>query len=485
MWPTRLGGAVAYLTTNGTSMEPALHQGDLAAVRASSTYRVGDVVAYRSRLLDTVVLHRIVAIDHGSFTFKGDNNSWQDVEHPVALDLIGRLWLHIPRGGFVLGWMHTQALWPAGIAIALGAAAQLEARRRRRQRKRSPMSVPSSISTSGCSSARTVLAGLMACAVAFAVLGAVALARPIDTTREAKLPYTQRGAFTYTAAAPPGPVYDDGRADTGEPVYRRLTKSVDIAFAYDFGADGADIDGTLALGAEVRDGSGWRRTIELKSPMPFHGTQTRGSATLQLGTLEALLAEVRAETGASASTYDIDILANVIVSGTLHRRSFTDTFEPKLSFHLDALHLGPDAAAKRTESGYTSSTTGAVKARTASANRLEVAGRGIDVETARRTAGIGIVTATITTAIFIIAMRRRSVTPAERIAMRYGPRIVGVDAADVGGHVVVFDVASIGDLARLAEQHASLMLHQHVNGHDTYLFQADRTVYRHRLGPRS
>src|SRR3954454_11477915 len=99
MWPTRLGGAVSYVTTYGTSMEPAFHQGDVAAVRASSAYGVGEVVAYRSRLLGTVVLHRVVAIDHGRYTFKGDNNSWQDAEHPIAADLIGRLWLHIPRGG--------------------------------------------------------------------------------------------------------------------------------------------------------------------------------------------------------------------------------------------------------------------------------------------------------------------------------------------------------------------------------------------------
>jgi hypothetical protein len=65
--------------------------------------------------------------------------------------------------------------------------------------------------------------------------------------------------------------------------------------------------------------------------------------------------------------------------------------------------------------------------------------------------------------------------------MRYGPRIIEVDATEVGGHLIVFDVASIDDLVRPADQHASLILHQQSNGHDTYSFQADRAIYRYRL----
>jgi signal peptidase I len=481
-WPARLGGAVSYVSTHGTSMEPAFHQGDLAAVRASSTYRVGDVVAYRSRLLDTVVLHRIVAVDHGHFSFKGDNNSWQDADRPVAADLIGRLWLHIPRGGLLLAWLHTPALWAAGITLALGIAAPSQARR---QRKRPSMPISSSISASAYWAVRTVAIGLVACAVAFAALGGVALAHPTTTTGEAKLPYTERGAFTYSAAVAPGAVYDDGRVDTGEPIYLRLAKSVDIHFAYGFVADGAAIDGTLALRAEVSDGSGWRRTIELQSPTPFRGAQAEGSTTLELGTFEALVAEVRAATGAGTSTYDVDILADVTVSGTLHGRSFTATFEPKLPLHLDALRLAPDGPAEKSASRFATSTTGAVKIRTSSADRLEVAGRGITTETARRVAGIGMVISTITAAMLIVAMRRRRPTPAARIRMQYRRLIVGVDAAEVGSHLVVFDVGSIADLARLAEQHASLMLHQHVDGRDTYLFQVGRTVYRHRPRPKA
>ena len=59
--PTALGGPADYVVTAGTSMEPRFHTGDLAIVRSAREYRVGDIVAYRSRALNTIVLHRIIA----------------------------------------------------------------------------------------------------------------------------------------------------------------------------------------------------------------------------------------------------------------------------------------------------------------------------------------------------------------------------------------------------------------------------------------
>jgi hypothetical protein len=321
----------------------------------------------------------------------------------------------------------------------------------------------------------------MACAVAFAALGAVALARRTTITDEAKIPYTQHGTFTYAAVASPGPVYEDGRATTGEPIYLQLANTVDVNFAYDFDANAAAIDGTLAVRAVLSDGSGWRRTIELVSPTRFHGTHTEGTATLELAPVEALLAEVRTATGAGASTYTVDVVADIAVTGTLDGQRLQDTFAPHLEFRLDAIRLAPEAPASDTARGFKTETTGTVTVRKAAANRLELGGHGIHVEAARKLAVVGMAITAIAGGIAFVAIRRRRPGPAGRIAMRYGQRIIGVDAAEVGGHLIVFDVASIDDLARLADQHASLILHQQSNDHDIYLFQADRTVYRYRL----
>ena len=49
MWfflaPSQLGGSSSYVITYGTSMAPAYHAGDLAVVRASGSYHVGEIIA--------------------------------------------------------------------------------------------------------------------------------------------------------------------------------------------------------------------------------------------------------------------------------------------------------------------------------------------------------------------------------------------------------------------------------------------------------
>src|SRR5271170_7219220 len=100
-------GEMSLVTTHGISMEPKFHTGDLAVIVPSAHYRVGEIVGYHSPLLHIVVLHRIVAEHGGFFTFKGDNNSFLDPVRLPASAIEGRLWLHIARGGIVLGWFRS------------------------------------------------------------------------------------------------------------------------------------------------------------------------------------------------------------------------------------------------------------------------------------------------------------------------------------------------------------------------------------------
>ena len=115
--PPQLGGRTSFVEVDGTSMLPRLHYGDLALLRASGSYRVGQVVGYRSALLDRVVLHRIVALDHGRYTFKGDNNGFLDPEHPTRASLVGREWVVVPSAGKVVSTLHVP--WVVGALATL------------------------------------------------------------------------------------------------------------------------------------------------------------------------------------------------------------------------------------------------------------------------------------------------------------------------------------------------------------------------------
>src|SRR5262249_58397496 len=88
--PPWLGGSTSYVMTEGISMQPRFHTGDLAIVRGTADYAVGEIVAYRSRRLRTIVLHRIIGRDGDRYVFKGDNNNFVDPEHPARDQLAGR-----------------------------------------------------------------------------------------------------------------------------------------------------------------------------------------------------------------------------------------------------------------------------------------------------------------------------------------------------------------------------------------------------------
>ena len=117
--PAQLGGSTTYTTTVGDSMEPIFHKGDLALLRPASTYAVGDVVLYESPVLHRPVLHRILVIQNGHYFFKGDHNDFVDPGYATRSELLGKLWVHIPKAGTALSFIgkpqHSAAL--AGLAV--------------------------------------------------------------------------------------------------------------------------------------------------------------------------------------------------------------------------------------------------------------------------------------------------------------------------------------------------------------------------------
>src|SRR6266496_1993700 len=104
--PTLIGGQASYVVVNGNSMEPGFHRGDLVIVQAASIYNVGDIVIYRNAELNAFVIHRIIAIEQDHYVFKGDNNAWIDTYRPTRDELIGKLWIHLPRLGKAMEWLR-------------------------------------------------------------------------------------------------------------------------------------------------------------------------------------------------------------------------------------------------------------------------------------------------------------------------------------------------------------------------------------------
>jgi signal peptidase I len=119
--PPQVGGSTSFAIVDGTSMLPHLRRDDLVLLRRAPSYTVGDVVAYHSTLIHRVVLHRIVAIHQGRYTFKGDNNSFLDPEQPTRGALIGKRWVVVPRAGRFVGLLRTPIIAAlfAGVLVLL------------------------------------------------------------------------------------------------------------------------------------------------------------------------------------------------------------------------------------------------------------------------------------------------------------------------------------------------------------------------------
>lgn len=335
--PAALGGSARMLTTEGGSMEPGIHEGDLALVRPG-TYGVGDVVAYRSELLGSVLLHRIVDAEGGRYTLQGDANDFVDPDRPTDAHILGELFLRIPAGGRMLAI----AASPVVVAAAAGLLLFLTLRRRRDGSPTEPrFTTMSGSARSGVlrlgatSSASAVAAGLVIVAFAAAGIGTAAVATP--ATGGSSIPVEHRGSFTYEAPARAA-VYPDGVARTGDAIFLAVSKYADVTFTYALETTAVSrIEGRIALRAQLSDAAGWTRMLTLRPETPFTGTSATVTGRLRLVQLQRLLERVQRETGVVRTIYRIELLPAVELRGSVAGAEFREAFTPTLPLEYDGL----------------------------------------------------------------------------------------------------------------------------------------------------
>ncbi len=496
--PTTLGGLTSYVSTNGISMEPRFHTGDLALVRPAATYRVGQVVAYRSSALHVVVLHRIIALDGSRYVFKGDNNDFVDPVRPSRSQLVGALWLRVPHGGTVLRLLHTPVM--VGIVLAiigllvLGGVFETRERRRRRRgtppsgtaRPPAPPSSPRSARAGRASlDPRPFLLAAGASAAGFLIAAVAGFATPATRHLVRPLTYTQSAAFGYSAAVAPGPVYPDGRVHTGQPIFLHLVRQLDVSADYRLiAAPVSRLHGVAQMVLVLTGATGWSRTFTLTPARRFDGAQTTARATVDLPFVAHLLGEIQALTGVSAEGgYSVSIGLKVHVAGTLGGHALNQTFAPALSFGLQPLQLQPGGSGPGS-GGLVQIRQRSVPATATVGNHLTLLGMAIDVGALRLLSVVGFVLGLgASVALLAVLQRREPFAETERIKDRYGHLIVPVVAAPEVLEQVPYDVPDIASLVRLAESGQRLILHHRAPIGDTYLVSDDSSVFRYRPGP--
>jgi signal peptidase I len=471
--PVQLAGQATYVIVSGISMEPNFHLGDLAIVRQAETYQIGDIVTYQNAELGKPVIHRIIGKEQGHFILKGDNNSWIDSYQPTQDEIIGKLWIFVPTIGKAIEWTRTPINMALVIAIMGGVlmSSTLTDQPKRGKNAKQPSASWGWLEMS--------LSALGVFLLVFLLIGILAFTRPTSRTLE-NASYQQAGIFFYSAVGTVG-VYDSDTVHSGEPVFPKLTCQLNLGFAYNLAGDLAqDVSGTQQLSAKITDDqSGWQRTIPMKADTPFNGSSFSSSATLDLCQIESLVGSVEQETGFHPSTYTLNIIPHVAITGKIAGQDFHDTFEPHLVFKFDKLHfyLAQDNGQVDPLHFSKQSTLSGTEEEDNTFSLLGLQFRVVDL---RLIAALGFclsLVAALFVGISIYHTAQRSQDAF--IRLRYGSLLVEVYERGLETLTPTIEVSSIDDLAKIAERQNAMILHMLRDSLHFYFVQSNATTYRY------
>ena len=508
-----VSGQVALVVTHGVSMLPAFHSGDLAVVARSDNYGPGDIVAYRSDVLHTTVLHRIVGVADGHYRFKGDHNSWVDPEQPTQAAFVGRLWLHVPRAGALLVWLRTPAhaalvVLPCFLLAGAGGAKRVETPPPPDQRARSTgRDVPRQLTPGAADRQKSptpataehlkTLVWPMAGAVLCGLLSLYAFQQPLMRPSSRTVGYEEQVAFAYSAPATAGTTYPTSAVVTGGPIFLRLVNRLDIAADFRLSAPAEQrVAGTMSLDAEVTGPGQWTRTMPLAGPTPFRGGQELIRAHVNLPAVLAMLKAVQNETGVAGGRARLAILAHVRLAGAIATVPVTEDFAPSITFLLDSRELllesgaGGAGGASVTNAGGSGTGSGSdarlAPSRSASVRlpataprRLGVRGRQVDVRTARRAGLLGALGFLVgAMVVLVVQMFRRPRSQVDLIQAHYGHELLRVQGPPGGREASFVDVVSFSALLHLGERYDCPILHQITDVDHRYFVDTPSSVYR-------
>ncbi len=505
--PAPLGGSTTYVVTRGISMEPRFHTGDLALVRSQSSYHVGEIVAYQNHMLHTIVLHRIVGREGSRYIFKGDNNNFLDPERPVASQLVGSLWLHLPGVGATLQSFRSPLL--IGLLVAVGflllsGVAFTGSRRRRRRERRAGEGASPALPRSARGPGVPVLGVLgigLVLALPFIALALIAFTRSPTKLHPYTVPYKQSGRLSYEAQAPAGPTYPSGRAVTGEPLFAHVLNAVNISFGYGFHAAGRHlVAGSASLDALVTSTSGWHTTLVLASPTRFHGNRALVTGTLDLTSLLALVHSVETATKASGS-YTLTLLPRVSAGGRVDAVPVHTTFAPKIQFSLSPIEAQPvltgggslttlsPTGEQAVLSMFAPSASGSATGTHSQPALLSLGFGQLSVASARTLArdALAIVACALLAALACLRLALALAAPRPRdesasIRARYGRMIVPVARVWQLPGVPVIDVEDMEALAQIAEHYDRSILHEVAEDGEAFWVTDESGQFRYALG---
>jgi signal peptidase I len=500
--PIQTGGLASYVIVIGSSMEPNFHIGDLVIVHKEPFYQIGDAVVYRNLDLQSFVFHRIVSEEKGHYALQGDNNKWVDNYQPAKEEILGKLWIYVPHGGKTIQKMRSPVVMTL-IAAVLGLflSTSKKPKGNIRMNKKSIRewftSIRQKIQTwfvqinnsepVGSSNfnqgemqeAFLIVLGIVLLLSIF--IGIISFSRPAFRLVSDDIEFQHLGIFSYMAPAPQD-VYDSNTINSGDPIFPRLTCSVDVNLQYTLIAPNSkDITGTYQLTAIIQEqSSGWQRRVPLQEATSFNGTTFGTTAKLDLCKMESLTQSMEQETEFHPGTYTLLVSPNIKVNGEVSGHKLEDTFATGLTFLYDHVHFFMNNN-ENSESPLSFTEMGAIHTEQLESNVYKVLGIEFTIPTLRWMAVIGLLLSLTGFVVFGLRLQNFSRNnQAQFFRMKYVTLIVDIERLNSFDPNAV-EVRSMDALAKLAERFNTTILHvEEVDTHVYYVRSAGIT-YRYEL----
>jgi hypothetical protein len=272
--------------------------------------------------------------------------------------------------------------------------------------------------------------------------------------------------FSYTAAVGQSAAYDGNTVSSPDPVFRKLTDTVDVHFTYH------GDPGTVSVKAALSTPGGWHSSILLAGPETISGPGYDGRVTLDLKALDAKAQAASAVTGLPAGTVSLVVTPQVTTAAGAD-------FQPGLKLNLTPLQLALTGAPDTLTVNDTTTTE-----QTAMTPRmLGLNGMNVTAATARVISAVLLLAALVIGAVVVVFARRTApADEAAAIRRRYAALLVRVHPMPAPQGRPVIDVTTFSTLAKLAERYGLLVLHWSRSGVETFIVQDENITYRYRAG---
>jgi signal peptidase I len=472
---------VAYVVTDGVSMNPVYYQGDLVFVVKANSYHVGQIAAYHGSSPGLKVLHRIVSGDGTTgFSFKGDNNQSIDLLKPTADGLIGRAVLHVPKGGIWLKpLLGPSGLGMLGFLFVSGAAVTRTRREIPRGRRKKRVKAMSRQGGSWATATAVVkivgrlpaflraTAALIAALAVFGIaLGILGWMKPVTQVEKARPGLEQSMTFSYTAKVARSAAYDGTTATSPDPIFRKLAEKVDLDVGY------RGHPGVFDVTAKLTNGSGWHTTLRLIRATAFSGGGHDARVTLDLDAIDKRSIAAATVIGVQPGPVTIALTARVVAAGQ-------STFTAPLQLSLTPLQLilaSGEGSLLVKDAGGSSAATNVMR-------EIKVFGLSIMTAAQARSYAVLLLVAALVgaAAIAFVARRDSPLRTRAEIERRYPQLLVPVEpmASPPGKPVVLVD--NFPALVKLAERYGQMILTWRRPDADDFVVRDEGITYRYRV----